>query len=163
MSNFVIVGLGSPFGDDRVGWHVAEAVRSSRRLQNLAGHRIQVECLDRPGPDLLQHFAAADHVILIDAVRSGAPTGRIWELSVDQLADVSVAPSSSHAFGLAHTLALAKALGELPRSLLLFGVEAGSTSGAAGLSLRVASAIPRLVARIIDCVAGLGEHDAVSP
>lgn len=153
MSSIAIIGLGSPFGDDRAGWEAAQAVTNGRWSQNETCNPIRVECLDRPGPGLLERFREADCVILIDAMRSGAPAGTVRQLGPDEVAAAS-ATHSSHGFGLAQTIALARALGSLPPELVLFGIEADSLSGP-GLSPPVEAAIPGLVARIAGHVKGL--------
>jgi len=148
MIRIAIIGLGSSFGDDRVGWEVAQAVTSAHWPQNGEHNRIRVECLDRPGPAVVGRLGEADCVILIDAMRSGAPAGTIRQLGIDEIAAAS-STHSSHGFGLAQAIALARALDSLPRQLILFGIEADSFSGD-GLSPPVKAAIPGLVARITE-------------
>lgn len=157
MSRIAIIGLGSPFGDDRAGWEVVQALTNGQWSRNVTRNRIRVECLDRPGPRLLERFREADCVILIDAMRSGAPAGTVRQLGPDEIAAAS-ATHSSHGFGLAQTIALARALGSLPPELVLFGIEADSFGGT-GLSPRVEAAIPSLVARIDGHVKGLTLED----
>src|SRR3989338_4025301 len=112
-----IVGVGSPFGDDRLGWVAAESLQRSSAVNALEPGRIVISILDRPGAMLLAHCHDADHVIVMDAVRSGAVPGTRHRLSVSDLAG-SRLPATSHGFGVAAALELARVLGGLPDRLL---------------------------------------------
>jgi hydrogenase maturation protease len=137
-----ILGLGSPFGDDRAGWAVA---------QILAGwhwqSRVAIECLDRPGVGLLERFGKSDCVIVIDAVRSGALPGSVLRIEPAGIA-AGAAECSSHAFGVAGAVALARALDALPARLAVFGIEAARLDGAE-FSPEVEAAIPLLAAEVV--------------
>lgn len=115
-----IVGVGSPFGEDRAGWQAARflgehfALTYPNLLQSL-------DVLDRPGAALLNYLKPDDGVVLlIDAVvvRPGAPSVATYTL--DELAEQAVI--SSHGFGVAETLALGHKLGLLHPEIYLFGV-----------------------------------------
>ncbi|MCF7977883.1 MAG: hydrogenase maturation protease [Chromatiaceae bacterium] len=116
-----VIGLGSPWGDDRVGWCLADAL-----AERLSPDRARVLKLDRPGPALLAHIADLQHVVLIDAaVVTNTRIGAIQRLSIDDLATRSVATrnadtGSSHGLGLADTLALGRSLGMLPLALDIY-------------------------------------------
>jgi hypothetical protein len=60
-----IVALGSPHGDDRVAWVVAERLASEPALRG------SIFKIDSPY-QLVDHFSAGCPVILLDACRSGA-------------------------------------------------------------------------------------------
>ena len=112
----LIIGVGSPFGDDRAGWRVIEQLQ----LMTLPT-QLTLKSLDRPGPELIEQMQGFDRVTLIDAVRAqGYPVGTCLSLDLNQLMQQD--SCSSHGFGLAHTLALARALGQLPPRLQLWGI-----------------------------------------
>jgi hydrogenase maturation protease len=109
-----VIGLGSPFGDDRAGWRVAELLED----------RIPASCarilrLDRPGPALLDEIAGGAEAILVDAGITGQRPGKIHRFAVADFIATPLA-RSSHAVGLADTLTLGKALGILPSVLRLY-------------------------------------------
>lgn len=141
MSCIRILGLGSPFGDDRAGWAVAQ-ILEKRRWRS----RVEIECLDRPGAGLLERFAESEVVIVIDAVRSGAPPGSLLRIETAAIA-AGAAECSSHAFGLADAVALGHALDALPARLAVFGIEAARLDGGE-FSPEVEAAIPRLAAEV---------------
>ena len=119
-----IIGIGSPFAGDRFG---IEAVQALRTLPELAGLEGTVDwcALDRPGVGLLEWFKGAEGVILIDAMQSGAEPGSVRRLALADLLQEGAVPST-HQLGVAESLALAQALGELPSRLLIYGVESGA-------------------------------------
>lgn len=117
-----VLGIGSPFGEDRLGWEAVEYLR--RAPPRLPGWRIEFDTLDRPGPGLLDKMSAADAVILIDAVHGGARPGAVFRIDRKQLLQDGER-LSSHALGVAEVLALGEKLGDLPPCLGLLGVEVG--------------------------------------
>lgn len=126
----VILGIGSPFGDDRIGWAAAEAIRAASWYGALQP-RLRVVALDRPGVGLLAEMAHADQAIVIDAMRTGALPGTVRRLVTDDL-DAPAPACSGHDVGVIATLHLGRALDLLPRRLALFGIEitAGDAAGA---------------------------------
>jgi hydrogenase maturation protease len=142
-----IIGVGSPFGDDRLGWVAGESLRRSPVLNDLEPWRIVISILDRPGTMLLAHWQDAGMVIVIDAVRSGALPGTCFRFDAGEWA-VSGLPASSHGFGVAAALELARALGDLPSRLLVRGVEIEPSCSGFGLSRAVARVLPAFVREI---------------
>jgi hydrogenase maturation protease len=55
---------------------------------------------------------------------------------------------STHAFGVAEAIELARALGQLPPALVVYGVEGATFEAGAGLSAAVAAAVPQVVAQV---------------
>jgi len=101
-----IIGIGSPFGVDTLGWQVIDALADMELPDTVI-----LEKLDRPGVHLLEHLKNCERVILVDAVISDDPVGTVYELSGDEIAQINP-HTSSHDFGLADTLALGKALNQ---------------------------------------------------
>ena len=66
-----IIGIGSPFGDDRAGLEVAV------RMAAAPPDGVEVIVADRPGTDLVGMLRGAEAVIVVDAVRSNAPAGAV--------------------------------------------------------------------------------------
>lgn len=118
MKPFRIFGIGSPFGDDQAGWKVIDILQN----KTLSNHWHLEQC-DRPHLRLLELMQNAQLVILIDAVKSEAKCGQIhcWQ----DLSDFNLTNStiSSHGWGLAQTLQLAKTLHCLPEKIIVYGIE----------------------------------------
>ncbi|MFP4616259.1 MAG: hydrogenase maturation protease [Thiohalorhabdus sp.] len=137
-----VLGIGSPFGGDRVGWTVVEALRAEAEASWPA---VRLAALDRPGPGLLPHLEGVGHAVLVDAVRSGAPPGTLHRFRhLDELP--AAEPLSSHGFGLAEALALAGRVGVLSEWVVV-GVEADArTPPAEAVVARAAQAVREEVA-----------------
>ena len=116
-----MLGIGSPFGADTLGWqaidHLERSLADCSRLREM----IDTGRADRPGLRLLELIRPYSHVILVDAVVSDAPAGRVHHLQKDALLAFHAAPST-HAAGICEALALGAAVGELPADVELFGL-----------------------------------------
>lgn len=115
-----IIGIGSPFGEDRAGWDAVDNfIKKDWSHQEQSPDVIK---LDRPGVSLLDAMQAYDHVILIDAIISEKHTpGTVLKLEPDEL-QTTQSLQSSHGFGVAEALALGESLGSLPKELEIRGV-----------------------------------------
>ena len=141
-----IIGIGSPFGDDRLGWEAVDAIRRSGLLNNMPEGGVSAHTCDRPGSGLLALMEGARFVILIDAMRSGAAPGSVRRLGKGDMED-STGLLSSHGFGVAAALALGDVLGVLPCQWVCYGVELGQLA-ADSLSPAVVAALPVLIEKI---------------
>ena len=141
----LIIGLGNEYrGDDAVGLIVV------RRLREAAPESVRVLEESGEGAALLESWQDADTVILIDAVHSGAKPGTIHRF------DAHVQPIarkffrfSTHAFGVAEAVELARALGRLPPRLIVYGVEGKTFEAGAGLSPEVEAAAQEVAERVL--------------
>lgn len=117
MNSAIMIGLGSPYGDDQVGWQVVERLRNTAKITGTA-----LLIRDRPGARLLEDLQGWHRAILIDAMHSGAAVGTLHCLDLNRLEAISTM-TSSHGFGLAETLRLGKTLGVLPAEISIYGIE----------------------------------------
>jgi hydrogenase maturation protease len=143
--NTLLIGIGGDFRrDDSVGLVVARELRSS------GIERVDVVEHDGEATSLLDAWEHAPQVVLVDAVRSGAPPGTILRLDGHnaRLADRRTW-YSSHALGLAEAVTLAMTLGRLPPSLVVYGIEGEDFGVGTGLSPAVARAARDLVLQLI--------------
>jgi hydrogenase maturation protease len=122
VSSLLVVGVGSPFGADTLGWEVIDALR--RRRVGKAGWVVELTTADRPGIHLLELLRGRDAAVLIDAMFSGAEPGTVRLLERSELARCQ--RYSSHALGVAEVLNLGEKLQALPPVLRLIGVEVAS-------------------------------------
>ncbi|MBB5373097.1 hydrogenase maturation protease [Acidocella aromatica] len=128
----LILGFGNPDrGDDALG-PIATA--------QLGGAHANPLTIDLAGVTTL---------ICLDAAAPNGTPGRIHEFdaSAAQL-PAALEAVSSHGFGLAAALELARALGELPPRVLVFAVEGVCFDHGAPLSPAVAAALPELQRRV---------------
>jgi hydrogenase maturation protease len=141
----LVIGIGNEYrGDDALGLLVVRALRAS------AGNNAQVKESDGDYTTLCAAWQHARKVILVDAVLSGARPGTIHRFDVSARAlPCECSLASTHAFGLASALTLARILDQLPPCLIVYGLEGEDFAPGEGLSPAVQHALPRLVARIL--------------
>jgi hydrogenase maturation protease len=138
----VVIGVGNEFrSDDALGLLVA------RELRRRVGDSIEVREMSGEGAELMEAWTPESCVWLIDAVRSGSPPGTVHRVDATE-ARVPAWFFSSHQFGVAQAVEMARTLGRLPRRLILYGIEAGEFREGIGLSDRVLHSVPELVAMI---------------
>jgi len=151
-----IIGVGSPFGTDRLGWAAIEYLRAAGIEQRQSEGEIALWAEDRPGLGLLVAMRGAELVILIDAMHSGLPFGTVRRLETEQL--IRRAGSiSSHDIGVAETLAMGSTLGDLPPRLVILGIEAAKNGGSATPDF------PELLKLVDEAIAATPEHGQTSP
>lgn len=100
-----------------------------------------------------------EHVILFDASVSGAALGTITR--VDATASgppTSFSLASSHAFSALEAVELARRLGQLPLSLIIYAIEGRDFGFGTDLSPEVSAAVNKVVSRVCREVASLSER-----
>jgi hydrogenase maturation protease len=136
-----IIGCGNADrGDDAAGLLVA------RRLRMLG---IDVQEHSGDGLELLEGWRGRDSVVLIDTVvTSGAPgTITVWDGREAPVIE-DYLRSSTHAFGVAEAVKLARILDLLPERIVIYGIEGAQFEAGTGLSAPVAEACEQLAKRI---------------
>jgi hydrogenase maturation protease len=147
----VVVGVGNRFRrDDSAGLYVAE------RLQDYVPDGVEVLTLEGEPTTLLDVFASAELVILVDAVATATVPGLIQRFdATDEQVPGSVFGASTHAFGLGETIELARTLGKLNGRILVYGITGEDFDAGEGLSASVAKAAERVTLEIVDRLAEL--------
>ncbi len=103
------------------------------------------------GTALVALWEGARTVILIDAVQSGAAPGSIHRLDArSQPFPAGFRGCSTHAFGVAEAIELARALDRLPPRLVVYGIEGRSFAAGAAPSGAVEAAAWAVVERVLD-------------
>ena len=133
----ILIGAGNPLaGDDAAGRIVARKARPRLPAD------VRVVEATGDGAALIDLWSEGDEVILVDAAVSGGLPGTIHRLdAVAGPVPARLDLRSSHAFGVAPGIELARALARLPRRLTLYAIEAGSFDTGAEPTPRVALAI----------------------
>jgi hydrogenase maturation protease len=154
-----IIGIGSPFGDDAAGLEIA------RMLAQSPPPDCEVIEADRPGTALVELLEGAAAVILVDAVRSGAPPGTIHEFGFDELDHCAARLVSSHDLGVAAAVKLAHKLGRAPVVGKIIGIEISSAAAApfCELSFPVRDALGRGVERVRSWSAQFNDRERIRP
>lgn len=140
-----VIGIGNEYrGDDAAGIAVA------RRLARLHDEFTVIE-LPGEGTEIIDAMAPFDTVILADASRSGGVPGTIREFDVSTVSlPVRFFNYSTHAFGLAEALEVARALGTLPPEVTVFAIEGQRFDAGDELSAPVVNGVREVATRIIE-------------
>jgi hydrogenase maturation protease len=147
MTELRILGIGSPFGDDQLGWAIVNALQQRTSLHHFTPNQLQMSCCDRPGMHLLKLMSNTKSVFLIDAVKSGAPIGTLHCVMNKDIEGIDNA-LSTHGLGIAEAMKMGAALNELPERVVLYGVEINDPQLQFHLSEQIITAIAALVMRI---------------
>jgi hydrogenase maturation protease len=151
--NVTVFGVGQSLrGDDGIG---PEAVcRWSLMYPSTAADpRVQILLLETPGLNLLDFLEKADSAVLVDAVSTGQPAGRVQVITQIPDSGLSAAEKTAHGFGIAETLSVArKTRTRLPEHLILIGIEGKNYELGSGLSDPVRAALTAAVEKIQEIV-----------
>jgi hydrogenase maturation protease len=136
-----VLGLGNPLlSDDGVGLVLLEQVRAAGPWPE------DVVLVDGGtwGLSLLPVLADSRRVLVLDAVRSGAPPGTVLRGRGSDVPRLYRFPLSPHQIDLTEVFGAADLLGAMPAQVEVVGVEPESTDGPClDLSPAVAAAVPR--------------------
>jgi hydrogenase maturation protease len=137
----LVIGIGNPDrGDDAVGCVVAGMLRDCN---------VPAVQLSGEATALMAALESVDRVWLIDAAQSGEPCGTIHRIDC---ATTDVPPRgavSSHGFGVAEAIGLARALGTLPPHCIVYAIEAADFTPGAPSSPEVTRAAQEVAERIL--------------
>jgi hydrogenase maturation protease len=143
----LVIGIGNPDrGDDAVGVQIARLV---------ATQRLDVRVLELDDPtEAFDAWEPADTVVVADAISSGGNPGDIHVIDAvaRTLPAGSWAGGGTHAMGIAAVVEIARALGRLPQSLVVVGVEAGEFGHGFPMSDAVAAAVPGAAAAVLAAI-----------
>ena len=115
----MILGVGNLlFTDEGVGIRVAEALR----LRYEFPENVEVVDGGTLGIHLLGFISAADHLIVVDAVRNDREPGTLYRLAGEEIPKRILAKNSLHQVDLLEALTLCEALDKVPETVIL-GVE----------------------------------------
>jgi len=141
----LIIGVGNAYrGDDGAGIAVA------RQLAGKVPPEIEVLQESGDGTTLVEAWKGAGFVVLVDAIRSGAPPGTIRRLDAHQeTIPGEIFRCSTHAFGVAGAIELARTLSELPPNLVIYGIEGRDFAPGEKLSAPVEKAVLEAAAQVL--------------
>lgn len=147
MASVLLLGIGQRLrGDDALGLAAVEAWQKKHPNHPA----VDVAILESPGLSLLTALSGYPTAIIVDAVRTGAATGKVYQLQDTEIAAFSPGASSAHGFGVAETLAMGRTLQpkQLPKSIQFIGIEAGGVEIGQPITEAGQHAIPKAVEAI---------------
>lgn len=134
----LIVGIGSPHGDDQAGWQVAE-----RLVGTFDQAEVDVRQIASPAK-LLDWLEGVERLVICDACRGLGQVGQVrrWKWPAAELQEV--AWSGTHDVSLPAVLRLADRLERLPAEVAIWAVEGAPRKVMGTISVQVAAALPQL-------------------
>ncbi|MBZ0306719.1 MAG: hydrogenase maturation protease [Anaerolineae bacterium] len=154
MSDSVLcIGIGNEFRhDDGIGIEVAHV------LLTMKLPHVRVIEQTGEGAALMDAWAGAERVILVDAALSGQPPGTIYRINAhEQQIPRDFFSYTTHAFSVAEAIEMARTLNQLPPTLIVYGIEGKDFSEGIGLSRVVEEAVQQVLEQIV------GEIYATTP
>ncbi len=151
MQPVLVIGIGNEFRqDDGVGPAVARRMGAAG-LPGMTAIEQSGE-----GAALMQAWREAVVVILVDAVSSGSAPGTIHRFDAQQQSiPTNFFSYSTHAFSVAEAVEMARVLGELPPTLIIYGIEGETFGAGTGLSPAVEQAARSVIERLTREIAAL--------
>jgi hydrogenase maturation protease len=149
----LVLGIGNVLlMDEGVG------VRAVNELERQYRFSREVELLDggTAGIELIRHISGRDHLILIDVMKSGKPPGTVSRVEGEDVPAVFRNRISPHQLGLSDLLAAAMLTDELPKNIVLFGVEPADLSQGLDLSDAVETSLDKLLHAVCEELKSLG-------
>ncbi len=146
----VLIGVGQPLrSDDAVGRIIAQRLRQQAPV--LPGASVEIHESDGDGAALMELWSRAETAILFDAVRAGRPVGTIHRFEGHrQPLPAACFAHSTHHWGLAEAVEMSRVLGQLPGTLVVYGIEGASFAMGDALSDPVEAAVAPVIARALD-------------
>ncbi len=138
----LVIGIGNHSrGDDGAGIHAVRLLRGETNAEILE--------MNGEAAALINAWEGASAVILIDAVHSGRKPGTIIRLDAHAAKlPGNIFHCSTHSFGLAEALELARALRRLPPRFVIYGIEGAVFEAGAMLSDEVQIAAREVAERV---------------
>ncbi len=130
MIDTVIIGVGNPYrGDDGVGRYVVRQLEgklpSASRASESSGEALS----------LMEQWGEARVAILVDAIDAGKEPGAIVRMEASESAlTAETFRASTHAFSVPEAVELARSLGQLPETVIVYGIQAAAFQHGEGLS-----------------------------
>lgn len=152
----LVLGIGNILlSDEAVGVRLVEALEQRYRLP------AHVDVLDggTSGMELMDAMANRDHLIVADAVVTGAAPGSVVVLRDDEIPTLFSGKISPHQLGLADVLMALRLTEEFPTRLTLVGVVPESLTPGIGLTATVGNAMNCALDAL---VAALGESGVIA-
>ncbi len=141
--------------DDAAG---LRAARLARALLWPSGR--VVEC-EGGTTSLLDAWTGASTVVVVDAMVSGAPPGTVRRLDAGREPLRAVLfRGSTHGLGLAEAVELARSLGQLPPTLVVYGIEGEDFGYGSRLSYSVECAVRDAALRVAEEVQRIGSVES---
>lgn len=148
----LLVGFGSPHGDDQIGWLVCEKLaEQTKDIDSLC-------CFQSRGSgiDWIGALSNVTRVIFVDGVKSGVELGTIFTFDdFDKYKSIRASITSSHRVSLLESIELAKALNIFNVSYTIYAIEICNIQAFSPMNIIVEQAGNKLVTQLL--------HELINP
>ena len=147
----LLIGIGNEFrSDDGIGLIIV------RQIQNKQISSITVKEASGEGAALMEAWKGYESVILVDAISSGAKPGTILKIEASkEIVPAKFFHCSTHAFGAAEAIELAREMKLMPTRLLVHGIEGVNFSAGVTISQAVQESAHHVLEQILYKVKGI--------
>ena len=145
--SILVLGIGNLLmADDGVGVRIAQGLATCYRFPS------GVKVLDGGtlGLDLLPRLEGVDRLLVVDAVETGDKPGTMIRLTGEDIPLALETKVSPHQMGLKDLLTVAALQGNVPREMVLWGVQPASIELDMMLSPDVADKMPLLEEKVLE-------------
>jgi hydrogenase maturation protease len=139
--DILVLGIGNTMlKDEGIGVRVAEKMMEMSLPP-------EVEVMDGgiKGLDLLYYIEGRKKVIVVDAVKAGAPPGTLFRFTDNDLAAKKGIMRSAHGIDFSDVIAVARFTGTKPAEVIFLGVEPYDLSVSMELSPKIEEMVPVLI------------------
>jgi hydrogenase maturation protease len=158
-TGILVLGVGNPLlGDEGLG---LQAIHDLERTYQFPP---EVRFLDggTAGLSLLPEVTAAERLLVVDALETGAVPGTVVSLDESAFSGARRSPMGPHEIGVQELLAAARFHGG-PKETVLLGIVPERMELGVGLSSSVAKSLPDLMAAVMDRLASWGVEARPTP
>ncbi len=155
-SDILVIGMGNVLmQDEGIGVRAVEELESQFAIPFGPGGADIVDG-GTTGTELLEPMRGVGHLLVADAVNTGAPAGTLVRLADEQVPAFFQTKLSNHQLGLSDLLALLTLTGEAPHHVTIIGMVPHHLENKLGLSPEAQAGLPRMVAMLADELRALG-------
>jgi hydrogenase maturation protease len=149
----VVLGVGNTLlSDEGIGVRAIEKLE----LDYILPPEVVIVDGGTTGMEMLDDLSKCDHIIIIDAVRSGKAPASIVRLAGEQVPVFFKTKLSPHQIGLSDVLATLAFIDEQPGGVTVIGVEPVSLATGMSLSPQVEARLPELMDLVVTELRELG-------
>jgi hydrogenase maturation protease len=144
MNKILIVGVGNPYRhDDVAGWAAIDLLQQ-KQIEGITLQKIRAETLE-----LIDFFSSYPTIYLIDAFQKEDETDSFERIDALQTSLLQHSNTSSHGFGIAHTIELARQMDMLPQKLIIYAIAAHHFSIGQQISDAIMQNVEKAVSQLI--------------
>lgn len=154
-TDILVIGMGNVLmQDEGIGVRAVEELES----QYVIPDTITVMDGGTTGTELLNPIRGIKHLIVADAINTGAPHGSLVRIANEEVPAFFQTKLSNHQLGLSDLLALLTLTDDSPENVTIIGMVPHHLENKLGLSDEADAGLPNMVAMLLKELADIGVH-----